>query len=87
MEKVFDAFTGGKIPFKTTYKHPDGLKRTLTPEPLTTAPKIEDVSGIPQYNTSSRQSRLELATSSIIPVTGILAQGKGPKILPPKQPP
>ena len=41
----------GKFPFKTIDIHPNDLKRILTPEPLKTAPTIENPLGILQYNT------------------------------------
>lgn len=54
MEKVLDALRGRVFPFKTTEVQPGDLETTLTLKPQTSAPIIEDVSGIPQYNIPSR---------------------------------
>ena len=75
----------GVLYFKTTDIHPGHLDRKLSPEPPTTAPSTENVSGLTHHNTSSRQSRLALLTSSMNPGTGRWIQGKGLKILIPKQ--
>ena len=54
MEIVLDALRGRVFPFKTTDVQPGDLETTLTLKPQTSAPIIEDVSGIPQYNIPSR---------------------------------
>lgn len=54
MEKVLDALSGRVFPIKTTDVQPDDLETTLTLKPQTSAPIIEDVSGITQYNIRSR---------------------------------
>ena len=45
------------FPFKITGKNPYNPKKKKKEktEPPTTAPKIEDISSVPQYNTSSTQ--------------------------------
>ena len=60
-EKVIDGLSGGIFPFKTTDTQSNDFK---SPEPPTTTPIIEDVSGLPQYETSLRQSKLRPSTSS-----------------------
>ena len=50
-EKPLDAIKGGVYPFKTININLDDLERTLKSEPQTTAPIIEGMSDIPQYNT------------------------------------
>lgn len=54
MEKVLDTLKGRVFPFKTTNVQPGDLETTLTLKPQTSAPIIEDVSGITQYNIRSR---------------------------------
>ena len=45
-----DDFRGAIFPLKPTDINPYDPKRTLTPQPLTTTPILENVPSIPQYN-------------------------------------